>query len=83
MSIGSRCIMPATNTKESTFGYFADLDTARESMRYSDVGFSMGFLVRFIKNRNVIGVKSIPYWFPGIRARCGPSALRRSRLFRL
>jgi uncharacterized protein (TIGR02145 family) len=49
-SMGSRCIMHATDTKENTFGYFADIDAASETLRYSDDWMSMGFLVRLIKN---------------------------------
>lgn len=49
-SMGSRCIMHATDTKENTFGYFADIDAASETLRYSDDWMSMGFLVRLVKN---------------------------------
>ncbi len=49
-SMGSRCIMSSTATKENTFGYFGDLDAASETLRYSDDWMSMGFLVRLVKN---------------------------------
>jgi uncharacterized protein (TIGR02145 family) len=49
-SMGSRCIMSASSNKEGQFGWFADLDAASETLRYSDDWMSMGFLVRFVKN---------------------------------
>jgi uncharacterized protein (TIGR02145 family) len=49
-SMGSRSIMHATDTKENTFGYFADVDASSETLRYSDDWMSMGFLVRLVKN---------------------------------
>jgi uncharacterized protein (TIGR02145 family) len=49
-SMGTRSIMHATNTKENTFGYFADVDANSETLRYSDDWMSMGFLVRLVKN---------------------------------
>lgn len=35
-NMGSRCIMHSSNNKENTFGHFADLDNASETLRYSD-----------------------------------------------
>jgi uncharacterized protein (TIGR02145 family) len=49
-SMGNRCIIHSTSDKEKLYGYFADLDNASETLRYSDDFMAMGFVVRLVKD---------------------------------
>lgn len=49
-SMGTRSIMSSSNNKEGLYGWFADIDNASSTLRYSDDWMRMGFAIRLIKN---------------------------------